>query len=53
MYSDRLQQSYYLIILDGTDKEISRAESILRQQGIQNWGVFDSSQAKKMGESNG
>jgi hypothetical protein len=42
MYSDRLQQSYYLIILDGTDTEIDHAASILRQQGIQNWSVFDS-----------
>lgn len=42
MYSDRLQQSYYLIILDGTDTEIALAETILVQQGIQNWGVFDS-----------
>ncbi len=41
MYSDRLQQSYYLIILDGTDTEIDCAEAILGQQGIQSWGVFD------------
>ncbi|ADI62861.1 general stress protein [Trichormus azollae] len=42
MYSDHLQQSYYLIILDGTDTEIDCAEAILGQEGIQNWGVFNS-----------
>ncbi|ALF54323.1 hypothetical protein ACX27_18115 [Nostoc piscinale CENA21] len=40
IYSDRLQQSYYLLILEGTESEIQRAEPILREQDIQNWGVY-------------
>jgi uncharacterized membrane protein len=40
-YSDRLQQSYYLIIVDGTEPEISLAETILRQGGIQNLTIYD------------
>jgi hypothetical protein len=40
-YSDRLQQSYYLLIIDGTDTEISLAEKILAQEGIQNLTICD------------
>ncbi len=43
VYSDRLQQSYYLLILDGTEEEIHRAEPVLRDRGIQYWGIYDSS----------
>lgn len=39
-YSDRLIQGDYLVILDGTDEEINRAGELLRQQDIQNWGIF-------------
>lgn len=46
LYSDRLQQSYYLLILEGTEEEIHRAEAILRNQGIQNWGIYDSPQTE-------
>ncbi len=42
VYSDRLQQSYYLLILEGSEEEIHRAEPILRDQGIEYWGVYDS-----------
>jgi hypothetical protein len=41
VYSDRLQQSYYLLILDSTDEDIQRAEAILQKQDIQNWGVYN------------
>ncbi len=40
IYSDRLIQGYYLVIVDGTDEEINRAGELLRQQDIQNWGIF-------------
>ena len=29
------------MIIDGTDAEISQAESILNNRGIQNWAIFD------------
>lgn len=44
VYSDRLQQSYYLLILDGTEAEINRAEPILRKQGIEYWGIYNTPQ---------
>ncbi len=40
VYSDRLQQGYYLVIVDGTDDEIHRVEEVLKQQGIEYWGVY-------------
>ncbi|WP_414550182.1 hypothetical protein [Anabaena sp. CCY 0017] len=46
IYSDRLQQSYYLLILNGTDQEIDSATAILRNQNIKNLGIYDSSQAQ-------
>jgi hypothetical protein len=39
-YSDRLSQGDYLLMFDGTDDEIQRAESVLVAQGIQDWGVY-------------
>ncbi|MBI1241721.1 general stress protein [Umezakia ovalisporum] len=42
VYSDRLQQSYYLLILNGTDEEIHSVEGILQNCGIKNWGIYDS-----------
>lgn len=39
-YSDRLIQGEYLVILEGTEAEIQKAEPILRDQAVQNWGVF-------------
>jgi len=46
VYSDRLQQSYYLLIVDGTEEEIHRVEPILREQGIEYWGVSNSPQTE-------
>jgi Heat induced stress protein YflT len=43
-YSDRLQMGEYLLVLDGTDEEIHRAETILRERDIQYWGIYDSPQ---------
>lgn len=45
VYSDRLHQGDYLIIVNGTEEEIGRAESIFSDQGIQNWSVYNSPQA--------
>ena len=45
-YNDRLQQRYYLVMFDGTDEEIQRAEGILRSLGIEYWGIYDFPQAQ-------
>lgn len=39
-YSDRLSEGDYLVMIDGTDDEIHRAESILCDRGIQDWRVY-------------
>lgn len=49
VYSDRLQQSYYLLILEASEAEIHRAELILRDQGIEYWGVYDSQKTQNGG----
>lgn len=41
VYNDRLSQGDYLVIVDGTENEIRRAEAILRNRGIQEWGIYD------------
>ncbi|MBP5973137.1 hypothetical protein HW132_10430 [Brasilonema sp. CT11] len=41
LYDDRKHQKDYLLTLKGTDKEIRRAEPILKQCGIENWRIFD------------
>ena len=41
VYNDRVSAGEYLVIVDGTDAEIDRAEAILNHRGIQEWGVYD------------
>jgi hypothetical protein len=48
-YGDRLSNGDYLVLLDGSDDEIHRAESILKAQGIQDWGIFNASDAESQG----
>ena len=39
-YSDEVSQGKYLVMVDGTDAEISHAETILKRQGIHDWEVY-------------
>jgi uncharacterized membrane protein len=41
VYSDRVSRGDYLVIVDGTDDEIARAEAILNRLGIQDFGIYD------------
>ncbi len=41
VYSDRVSRGDYLVIVDGTDNDIRRAEAILNHRGIQEWGIYD------------
>lgn len=41
VYSDRVSRGHYLVMLDGTDAEINRAEAILHRRGIEEYGVYD------------
>ncbi|BAU14402.1 signal transduction histidine kinase, LytS [Leptolyngbya sp. NIES-3755] len=41
-YSDRVHQGDYLVIVDGTDEEIRRAETALNHaNGLQDWATYD------------
>ncbi|MBF2008444.1 MAG: general stress protein [Chlorogloeopsis fritschii C42_A2020_084] len=51
VYSDRLQMGDYLVIVNGSDDEIHRAEGILKQQDIQYWGIYQSSTQPQEGSS--
>jgi hypothetical protein len=39
-YTDRLHAGDYLVVVDGTEDDISRAQGIFSGRGIQNWSVF-------------
>jgi hypothetical protein len=41
LYQERLSRGYYLVMVEGTEEEIRRAESILSPRGIQDWGIYD------------
>ncbi|EGK86740.1 hypothetical protein MicvaDRAFT_3512 [Microcoleus vaginatus FGP-2] len=40
IYTDRLRAGDYLVVVDGAEDDISRAQGIFSSRGIQNWGVF-------------
>ncbi|MEH1846776.1 MAG: histidine kinase [Nostoc sp.] len=46
VYDERVRRGHYLVILDGTDAEILRAEAILRQQGVEEFGIYDNPDAR-------
>lgn len=41
VYNDRVSRGHFLVIVDGTDEELARAEAILRNRGIEEYGVYD------------
>ncbi|HEY9623159.1 MAG TPA: hypothetical protein V6C78_22575 [Crinalium sp.] len=41
VYHDRIARGEYLVIVDGTDEEIARAEQILHRRGIEDYGIYD------------
>ncbi|MEA5599655.1 histidine kinase [Nostoc sp. UHCC 0252] len=46
VYDERVRRGHYLVIVDGTDTEIARAETILRQGGVEEFGIYDNPDAK-------
>lgn len=49
VYNDRVSRGDYLVIVNGTDDEIARAQTILSDRGIQEWGIYDESGAASVG----
>ncbi|MEH1945911.1 MAG: histidine kinase [Nostoc sp.] len=41
VYDERVKRGHYLVIIDGTDSEILRAEAILNHQGVEEFGIYD------------
>ena len=41
IYSDRVSGGSYLVMVNGTDDDINRAERILRDNGIEEYGIYD------------
>ncbi len=42
VYNDRVERGDYLVIVNGSDEEIARAEAILHNRGIEEWGIYTS-----------
>jgi hypothetical protein len=45
VYNERFSRGEYLVLVDGTADDIRRAEAILSRRGIQEWGIYDASDA--------
>src|ERR671933_261816 len=46
-YNERVSRGHYLILVEGTDEEIHRAQAILSNRGIEDWRVYDIPDAEK------
>ncbi|EGK86366.1 histidine kinase [Microcoleus vaginatus PCC 9802] len=40
-YNDRVARGDYLVLVDGSEAEVARAETILSRGGIQHWNTYD------------
>ncbi|KAB8330849.1 histidine kinase, partial [Scytonema tolypothrichoides VB-61278] len=41
VYNERVERGDYLVIIDGTEAEIARAEEIFRRRGIEEFDIYD------------
>jgi hypothetical protein len=41
VYSDLLEQGYYLVVVDGTEHQVRNAGEILTRKGVSQWQVYD------------
>ncbi|MBE9045089.1 DUF2382 domain-containing protein [Pleurocapsales cyanobacterium LEGE 10410] len=46
IYSDRVKGGSFLVIVNGTAAEIARAETIMQQHGVEEFGIYDVPGAK-------
>ena len=40
-YNERVERGHYLVIVDGTNSEIAKAEAILKRRGIEDFDIYD------------
>jgi hypothetical protein len=45
VYSNLLEQGYYLVVVDGTETQVRHAGEILTRKGINQWQVYNASNA--------
>jgi hypothetical protein len=50
-YNQRLNQGEYIIVVDGTDDELTHASSVLSRHGIQHWQIYDSTVIQPTGSA--
>ena len=46
VYSDRVSKGDYLVIIKGSDNDITRAEAILNGNSVQDWGIYSTTQIR-------
>lgn len=46
VYNDRLAKGDYLLMIDGSEDEVRRAESVLRRHNIHEWEIFNASEVQ-------
>lgn len=49
VYNDRVSRGHYLVMVDGNEAEIVRAESVLTGRGIEDFGIYDIPSGDKTG----
>lgn len=52
-YNDRVSKGEYLVVVEGDNAEIAKAEALLHRGGIQNWGIYDAPGAVESGDRTG
>jgi uncharacterized membrane protein len=40
-YDERVSQGDYLVVVQGTAEELLRAEAVLENRGLRDWGIYD------------
>ncbi len=53
IYSDRINKGDYLVIVDGTDAEVHRAEEILKTRHVEEFAIYDATDLARPGVSSG
>jgi membrane protein DedA with SNARE-associated domain len=41
VYNERVERGHYLVVVEGTEAELARAETIFNRHGIEEYGVYD------------
>ncbi|GAX44135.1 signal transduction histidine kinase LytS [Tolypothrix sp. NIES-4075] len=50
IYNDRINRGDYLVIVDGTDAEVHRAEEILKRRHVEEFNIYDATDLDRPGD---